>query len=78
MQQRDIPFTLLDMSQAGQGYPDISGRHVACRRGISHLLHWTCLVQKRDILISPVDMSYAAEGYPIYSAGHVSGRSGIS
>src|ERR1700730_3815947 len=72
MHQIDIPFTLLDMSHTGEGYPYISAGHVSCMRQISYLLRWTCLIQERDILFTPPDMSHATDGYPIYSAGHVS------
>src|SRR6202043_2100977 len=78
IQERDIPFTPLDMSHVGDGYPYISGGHVSYRRGISLYLRWTCLMQQRDIPFTLLDMSHAAEGYPIYSAGHVSCRRGIS
>src|SRR3984893_5996334 len=78
MQERDILISPLDLSQAGEGYPNISAGHVSCMRGISPYLRWTCLTQGMDILISPLDMSHAREGYPNISAGPVSCRGWIS
>src|ERR1700730_13568748 len=78
MQERDILISLLDMSHAGDGYPNISAGHVSCMRGISSYLRWTCLMHERDILISLLDLSHAGDGYPYISAGHVSCTRGIS
>ena len=74
----DILTSLLDMSHTRDGYPNISAGYVSCRRGISHLLHWACLIQERDIPISPLDLSHAGEGYPDISAGPVSSKGWIS
>ena len=78
MQGMDIPISPLDLSHAGEGYPNISAGHVSCTRGISSYLSWTCLKQGMDILISPLDMSHAQEGYPNISAGPVSSKGWIS
>src|ERR1700719_1487240 len=78
MQGMDVLISPLDLSNAGEGHPNISAGPVSCRRGISLHLHWTCLMQERDIPISLLDLSHAGDGYPNISTGHVSCRGWIS
>ena len=72
MQERDILISPLDLSHAGDGYPNISTGLVSCRRGISLHLRWTGLILIKDIhqrtcIILRIWISPAESGTPLYT-----------
>src|ERR1700731_2276000 len=68
----DILTSPLDLSHAGDGYPNISTGHVSCRGWISLHLCWTGLILIKDIhqqtcIILRIWISLVESGTPLYT-----------